>query len=174
MWKMGLFTSHQNVMSQKFDICSPLHFTLSEKYLDRYEQQHYTPYFFLPPTMDNVLTGIPLEEIKMLRDETANLVWAVGKTYRTLYGERVSGSDHSVLLQRRITEGLSAGDDKDEESEKPIKYTLMTSVPRNWIPFIPVHTTEVITAPLDSLKKHIELQRASMINPIDKQKPSPS
>ena len=25
------------------------------------------------------LTGIPLEEVKMLRDETANLVWAVEK-----------------------------------------------------------------------------------------------
>jgi hypothetical protein len=143
-------------------------FTLSEKYWDRVEQQHYTPYFFLPPTVDNVLTGTPLEEVKMLRDETANLVWAVERMYRTFYGEPVSGYDHSFLLQRKATEGLSGGDETDEESEKPLKYTLMTSVPRNWIPFIPVHTTQITTAPLDPLLRHIELQRACMINPVDK------
>ena len=79
-------------------------FTLSEKYKDR-DQQHYTPYFFLPPTIDYVLTGPPLEEIKMLRDETANLVWGVERIYRTCYGEPVSGYDHSVLLQSKTNNG---------------------------------------------------------------------
>ena len=143
-------------------------FTLSEKYWDRAEQQHYTPYFFLPPTVDNVLTGTSLEEVKMLRDETANLVWAVEKMYRKLYGEPISGYDHSVLIQRSTRERLSEGDHTDEESQKPLKYTLMTSIPRNWIPFIPVHTTEITTAPLDSLHKHIELQRGSLIDPVEK------
>ena len=79
-------------------------FTLSEKYKDR-DRQHYTPYFFLPPTIDHVLTGPPLEEIRMLRDETANLVWGVERVYRTYYGEPVSGYDHSVLLQSKTTNG---------------------------------------------------------------------
>ena len=142
-------------------------FTLSEKYKDR-DQPHYTPYFFLPPTIDFVLSGTPLEEVRMLRDETANLVWAVERTYRTFYGEPVSGYDHSFLLERRTKEGLSP-DEKGDESDKPLKYRLMTSVPRNWIPFIPVHTSEVTTtSTLDPLHKHIELQRATMINPFDK------
>ncbi len=140
-------------------------FTLSEKYKDK-DKQHYTPYFFLPPALDYVLTGPPLEEVRMLRDETANLVWAVEKTYRTFYGEPVSGYDHSVLLQSKTTNAPS--DDKlGGDSDKPLKYRLMTSVPRNWIPFIPVHTTELTAGPLDPSQKHIELQRASMINAAD-------
>ena len=49
-----------------------------------------------------------------------------------------------------------------------LKYTLMTSVPRNWIPFIPVHTNDVTTLPSNPLRKHIQLQRATVIDPIDK------
>lgn len=75
-------------------------FSLSEKYKDR-DQQHNTPYFFLPPTIDHILTGSPLEEIKMLRDEAANLVWAVERTYRTYYGEPISGYDHYIQLKNR-------------------------------------------------------------------------
>jgi len=143
-------------------------FTLSEKYKDR-DKQHYTPYFFLPPTIDYVLTGPPLEEVKFLRDETANLVWAVEKKYRTFHGEPVSGYDHSVLLQKKTTTDVLSSDDNEEgeESDKPLKYRLMTSVPRNWIPFIPVHTTKLTNGPSDPIHKHIELQRATMINPAD-------
>src|SRR5919198_5322466 len=62
-------------------------FSLSKTYKDKGQQQHNTPYFFLPPTVDNPISGPPLEEIKFLRDETANLTWAVEKQFRTLYGE---------------------------------------------------------------------------------------
>lgn len=141
-------------------------FTLSEKYKDR-DRQHYTPYFFLPPTIDHVITGPPLEEVKILRDETANLVWGVERIYRTYYGEPVSGYDHSVLLQSKTTTDALSNDIVGKESDKPLKYRLMTSVPRNWIPFIPVHTTELTTGPIDPSRKHIELQRASMINAAD-------
>ena len=141
-------------------------FTLSEKYKDR-DQQHYTPYFLSPPNIDYVLTGTPLEQIKMLRDESANLVWAVENTYRTSYGDPISGYDHSVLLEKKLEDQLPPNGTEDN-SDKPLKYTLMTSVPRNWIPFIPVHTTtEITTAPLDPFIKRIKLQRASMVNPFD-------
>ena len=139
-------------------------FTLS-KYKDR-DKQHYTPYFFLPPTIDYVLTGPLLEEIKMLRDETANLVWGIERMYRTYYGEPVSGYDHSVLLQSKPSNALSDGK-IGEDQDLPLKYRLMTSVPGNWIPFVPVHTTKLTIGPIDPIQKHIELQRASMINLSD-------
>jgi hypothetical protein len=135
-------------------------FTLSNKYQNR-GQEHNSPYFFLPPALDNVLTGSVVEEVKMLRDETANLVWGVEKTYRTYYGETVSGYDHSVSLNSRDTTpqlNTAPGDDK------ALKYNLMTSVPRNWIPFIPVQANNQTIGPIDPVQKHIVLQRASMIN----------
>jgi hypothetical protein len=140
-------------------------YTLSEKYKKR-DKQHNTPYFFLPPTIDYVLTGPSLEDVKILRDETANLVWAIEKAYRTYYGEPISGYDHSVLLQSKDANALS-DDTNGDDSEKPLKYRLMTSVPRNWIPFIPVHATELTTHSTDPIQKYIELQRASMFNPAD-------
>jgi len=141
-------------------------FTLAKKYKDR-DKSHYTPYFFLPPTVDYVLSSSPLEEIRMLTDETANLVWAVERKYRTFYGEPVSGYEHSVLFQKSKKE-ISDTEKDASESELPLKYTLMTSVPRNWIPFIPVHTNDVTTLPSNPLRKHIQLQRATMIDAIDK------
>jgi|GEM_PF-6618838 len=135
-------------------------FTLSKKFINK-EQEHSSPYFFLPPAIDSVLTGDVIEEVKMLRDETANLVWGVEKKYRTYFGEPISGYDHSVALNSRevIPElNVTQGDD-----DKPLKYNLMTRVPRNWIPFIPVHADNQ-TSPIDPVKKHIVLQRASMIN----------
>lgn len=146
-------------------------FSLSQKYHDRNHQDN-TPYFFLPPTIDHKLLGNPLEEIKMLRDEMANLVWAVEKTYRTYFGEPISGYDHYVHLQRRSNEVSPTNETQveNEDSDKPLKYTIMTDVPWNWIPFIPVHTAKEMspTTPADPSHKHIELQRASMINPIDR------
>ena len=41
---------------------------VSKKYVDR-DKQHYTPFFFLPPTIDHVLSGPAIEEVKMIRDE---------------------------------------------------------------------------------------------------------
>lgn len=102
----------------------------------------------------------------MLKDETANLVWGVERVYRTYYGEPISGYDHSVLIQSKTTDA-PAEDNVGEDSDKPLKYRLMTSVPRNWIPFIPVHTTELTTGSPDPVQKYIELQRASMVNPVD-------
>lgn len=43
----------------------------------------------------------------------------------------------------------------------------MTSVPRNWIPIIPVHVADGPNSTLDPLHKHIKLQRASMVDPIN-------
>ena len=135
-------------------------FTLSKKYESR-EQEHSSPYFFLPPALDSVLTGQVIEEVKMLRDETANLVWGVEKKYRTYFGEPIAGYDHSVALNSR--EVLPESHVTQGDDDKPLKYNIMTSVPRNWIPFIPVHAGNH-TGPIDPVQKHIVLQRASMIN----------
>ncbi|MFE0351449.1 hypothetical protein [Streptomyces griseoluteus] len=35
---------------------------------------------FLPPTVPKVAEGPPLEEVALIRDENANMVWGVEKT----------------------------------------------------------------------------------------------
>ena len=151
-------------------------FTLSKTYEEKGEQ-HDTPYFFLPPTLDNSISGPPLEEIRFLRDETANLTWAVEKQFRTLYGEPVSGYDHYISQKEKFVSsqqnasssgGPSATNAIDNKDKAAAKYTLMTSVPWNWIPFIPVHTSNFLreSSSTLTLHTHIELQRAAMINAL--------
>lgn len=88
-------------------------------------------------------------------------VWAIEKRYRTFYGEPILGYDHYVSRTRNVKSATSSNSD-------PVKYILMTTVPWNWIPFIPVHTTEFLSGGVTVPPTHmyIELQRAAMINPI--------
>jgi hypothetical protein len=56
---------------------------------------------FLPPTLESTMDGAPFEEVKLLRDELANMAWAV---------ERIVENPISYPLEfgRRITFGLVA------------------------------------------------------------------
>ncbi|MET8081219.1 hypothetical protein [Streptomyces sp. NPDC005303] len=112
---------------------------------------------FLAPTVPKVADGPVLEEVDLFRDENANMVWGIEQTVRLPTGPGRKGSEVAaeILAQRRRlfppmppTAPLA-----------PIAYLAMTSVPGNWIPFIPVHV------PGDSRK--IQLQRAGMPSEID-------
>jgi hypothetical protein len=151
-------------------------FSLSKKYENK-DQQNNTPYFFIPPVTADVTYGPAIEEVKFLRDETANMVWAIEKTYRTLLGEPISGSEHYLSRRKRIEANSQSSESNNSSSNNnSIKYTLMTSVPWNWIPFIPVNANEsllssspssssaAVTGP-DSSWPQMELQRAAIVDP---------
>ncbi len=159
-------------------------FSLSKKYKDQDPNNTNIsgniPYFFLPPTTDHNLSGPALEEIKFLRDEIANLTWGIEKAYRSLYGEPISGYETQVPRNNNNNEQSRNNNNEDISnnlgSNKPVKYTLMTTVPPNWIPFIPVHTTNFLSNPVTNLPSqlHIELQRGSIINPKTKEPQRPN
>ena len=143
-------------------------FLLSRKYKNSNGNTN-TRYFFLPPSVDNIISSPPIEEIRFLRDEIANMVWAVERKYRTLAGEPISGYDHSTWRQRKKLEEKHDHEKKEESAtDNTIKYTLMTStVPWNWIPFIPVHADKFSSEADDETHyTQIELQRAAMISNI--------
>jgi hypothetical protein len=147
-------------------------FSISKKSNDQLTEntRYNTSYFFLPPSDEYIISGSTLEEIKFLRDETANLAWAVEKTYRTLYGEPVSGYEH-YLSKNKNEEIVNDGNIiSNASSSKPVKYTLMTTVPWNWIPFIPIHTNKFLPESMTNLPSysHIKLQRGAMIDPETK------
>ncbi|MEZ5217808.1 MAG: hypothetical protein R2715_14765 [Ilumatobacteraceae bacterium] len=85
-------------------------------------------WFFLPPTLGTRLESDPIEEVSFLRDEMANLAWAVERRVAGVSGaplERASEAARELRHQRVV------GDVGDAR----LIYRLMTSVPTNWIPF---------------------------------------
>lgn len=102
--------------------------------------------FYLAPTLTKSLEGSPLEQINFLRDEMANLVWAIENTVPSHAGKGVSGNE-MALREVPLVDFTPVGN-------APIRYVLGTTVPDNWIPFIPVH--------MEGSDTEIRLQRATM------------
>ena len=108
------------------------------------------------PVARKVLEGKPIEEIFLLRDEIANMVWAVESVIPLATGKSKPGKEAGHELKtklQQLLDGKNPGPPKDDYQAN-IRYQLVNSVPEQWIPFIPVH--------VDNNKREIQLQRAAM------------
>jgi hypothetical protein len=181
-------------------------------------------FLFIAPTIGRGET-FDIEQVRFLRDEMANMVWAVERYVANGLGDPVSGYESCRDRLRRLEEkrnrdrvasisgaadelstaterlgeaaesvseattpeGVAAGTEEVEErarevsdaadklsdslgskeelpqKEPPIRYQLATTVPENWIPYVPVHT--------DSMKRSTQLQRAMIVRNVEKQEP---
>ena len=102
--------------------------------------------FYLAPAVRESLINDPLEVVNFLRDEVAAMVWAVENRVPSQAGHGVSGN--LIALNNNppppfVPAGTAA-----------IQYVLGTTVPSNWIPFIPVH--------IQGSDLEIQFQRAAM------------
>ncbi|MEQ8902051.1 MAG: hypothetical protein RID11_00965 [Roseovarius sp.] len=82
---------------------------------------------YAPNIAIDVLYNDVLEDVRFVRDEQANLVWAWEHVYTTETGETVMNGD------AREAEAQGSGD-----APEPAGFRLMSDVPRNWIPYLPV------------------------------------
>jgi hypothetical protein len=85
----------------------------------------------VPPTLTRTLESAPVEEVLLLRDEMANMAWAVEKTVPAARGGGADGyaAQPSVAANPPVLHPTIA----------QARYVLGTDVPRNWHPFMPVH-----------------------------------
>jgi hypothetical protein len=83
--------------------------------------------FFLPPTIGRSLDGTPLEDVLFVRDEMANIAWAVERTIE-------SATEKAVNLAKNSP----PADTASPAADGPPRYLLSTTVPDNWIPLLPV------------------------------------
>jgi hypothetical protein len=103
--------------------------------------------FYLAPALTKSLMGEPLEQVNFLRDEMANLVWAVENRVPSQAGKGVSG-DEMAMKDAPPPPFVPVNDTVQ------IRYVAGTTVPDNWIPFIPVH--------IAGSDREIHLQRARL------------
>lgn len=90
---------------------------------------------FLPPVLGRTIDAPELEDVLFLRDDVAAMAWAVEKTLQGPLDRPVDG--YETFLQR-----LRSEPPPDPPQPIPggpsIWYSLGTTVPDNWIPFVPV------------------------------------
>ena len=105
----------------------------------------------LAPVAASALDGEPLEELLLLRDEMANLAWAV---------ERVVEGADSRPRNRSIEYGsrFTVAPTPEIASPADLVYVLQTTVPEHWIPLVPVRDPAN-----PNLASAIVLQRGSLL-----------
>jgi hypothetical protein len=111
----------------------------------------------LLPVARKVLEGKPMEEIYLLRDEIANMVWGVESIIPLATGKSKPGKEAGYELKAKLQQLLDAKSPNSQEDityKANIRYQIVNSVPEQWIPFIPVH--------LVNDNREIQLQRAAM------------
>ncbi|MBM6406012.1 hypothetical protein JQN72_17350 [Phycicoccus sp. CSK15P-2] len=89
----------------------------------------------LLPAVYEFEEGEPVEDVRILRDETANLAWGIEHLVEGAGGEPVD---------RRLGAGPTAAPEPDTATGGPgtLRYRLATGVPPNWFPFLPVRDAD--------------------------------
>jgi hypothetical protein len=123
----------------------------------------------LLPTLTHVQESAPLEEVVLIRDEMANMVWGIERRIPLPTGNGKAGAEAAREYLRQL-ERIIGPPPAPPAPKAPIRYRLMNTVPENWIPFIPVHRAGSV--------RETQLQRASMTrllgsNPADFQRVRP-
>ena len=110
------------------------------------------------PVARKVQEGKPLEEIFLLRDEIANMVWGVETRVPAPTGKGQLGKETAYEFRNKLQQLVLAANppepDLTTETQAAIRYQIVNSVPENWIPFVPVH--------IEGSSRQIQLQRASL------------
>lgn len=87
--------------------------------------------FFLPPALAKSIDGKPLEEVLFLKDEMANVAWAVERRVESPTGAPLDRYEQYVAGQRHV-------DGAPPPAPGTLRYHLASEVPDYWIPLLPV------------------------------------
>ena len=125
-------TSPETSYSGKWEM-----FTTSKK--GAYEKQDFKTdgRLFFPPTVARTEESMAVEEVQFLRDEMANMVWAVETKINDNCGNTLDGDNYAAEVNEALN-ALNIKSEGLEETEADYSYLFQNNVPLNWIPFSPV------------------------------------
>jgi len=107
------------------------------------------PFFMIPPSAaSSVLQGGTIEEVRFLRDEMANMAWAIEHTLQGGTGEGIAGQERAIAHGEVDSTPAQTGGPQ-------LRYQLETFVPENWLPMLPVA--------IDPVQGDIALERGSVV-----------
>jgi len=102
--------------------------------------------FFLPPSLVQPLESAPLEEVMLLRDEMANMAWAIERRIENALESGLDGAGDAIAAEPAVP---------DSPRAVPL-YRLASAVPPHWIPLLPVRIGET--------SAEVRLARASLLD----------
>lgn len=114
-----------------------------------YKQEEH--FLYIPPTVINRMESEPIEEVMFLRDEYSNMVWALEQKIPNGMGQPINGFDLHLELYGPFIEP----DDDEKEAREMPAFKLASTVPSNWIPYLPIH--------INNDQYNIKLERAYMV-----------
>ncbi|MEO8621009.1 MAG: hypothetical protein ABI625_08080, partial [bacterium] len=100
--------------------------------------------FFLPPALGHVIEGGAVEDVLFMRDEVANLAWAIERQLESPIEQGIMQQSSARVAAPLTSSGLP-------------RYLLSSTVPDNWIPLLPVQV------PAGSGK--VRLRRGAVLQP---------
>lgn len=111
------------------------------------------------PTVPKIQEGDPIEQVMLVRDEMANMVWGVERRVALPSGASKPGSEAGRETFGYLRRVAGAAPPEPLPRVAAVRYEVMSSVPEQWIPFLPVHVPGDI--------REIQLQRAALPRIID-------
>lgn len=118
--------------------------------------------FLVVPSVPKIQEGTPIEEVQLVRDEVANMVWGIETRVPLPSGESVPGREAAQDTVRHLKRIIKPSEPDLRETVEPaadLRYKVMSNVPENWIPFISTHEKDSI--------RETRLQRGSMLRVIE-------
>jgi hypothetical protein len=119
----------------------------------------------LLPVIGSRQEGSPIEMVTFTRDEMANMVFAIEQRIPAEIGIGVGGDEAAAALTRHLRANEPPDDSAPIDTDARIRYVAGTTIPENWIPFLPVQVS--------SVSGDIRLQRGRMAR-IVRGAPSPT
>jgi hypothetical protein len=117
----------------------------------------------LMPTVSKIQEGPPIEDVWLIRDEVANMVWGVERTVPLATGEAKPGAEAAAqtlaFYRAELAARLGGPPPPPPPAQADVRYEVMTTVPEHWIPFLPVH--------VEGDNREIQLQRAALPRILD-------
>jgi hypothetical protein len=102
-------------------------------------QGHVGDFFLLPPSAGSAAQVAPaIEETRFLRDEMANMVWALEETTENGLGEPWPGQERDQARDAARGEAPPV----TTADGAPLRYLIRTPVPESWFPFVPVRVAD--------------------------------
>jgi hypothetical protein len=110
--------------------------------------------FFLPPALGRSLQSPAVEDVLFMRDEMANVAWAIERSLETPVEQSVPRTDTTTPRQDSASD---TGAPPPRAGLLP-RYLLSSTVPSHWIPLLPVQLAQPPDKIISRLKRGAVLQ----------------